>query len=346
MVVGNIGSEPGTSTVLLRTDAGMDAWVQGRRRVRRRADRRPVGRASGWRCATSTARRRTCKRPYDPEGPLWISYTEHQDDYEGTERAAARLAPVPVAPLHGGLLTWRRSASRCCSSSAGRRCVVIGALPVREGKVEALLAGGATDVLVVATAPADAARRARGLSRASPSRVAAGRTARPGRGVPGDRARPRSGRARRGSRERARRERPARWSMWLTISPTATGRCRRSCAAASSLIAIGTGGASPALATEAPRAAREPTTDPSGPRSLRVLARGARGDAPVAPGLRGARRAVGALRSTSTRRRRSSASRRRRGAARRGSRRGCWRTRTRRDRPRRARRARARATPT
>ena len=36
---------------------------------------------------------------------------------------------------------------------AGRRCVVIGALPVREHKVEALLAGGATDVLVVALEP-------------------------------------------------------------------------------------------------------------------------------------------------------------------------------------------------
>ncbi len=38
---------------------------------------------------------------------------------------------------------------------ADRRCVVIGELPVREGKVEALLAGGATDVLVVATSPPD-----------------------------------------------------------------------------------------------------------------------------------------------------------------------------------------------
>jgi len=37
---------------------------------------------------------------------------------------------------------------------AGRRCVVIGALPVAEGKVEALLAGDATDVLVVAEGPA------------------------------------------------------------------------------------------------------------------------------------------------------------------------------------------------
>lgn len=36
---------------------------------------------------------------------------------------------------------------------AGRRCVVIGELPIREGKVEALLAGGATDLLVIATEP-------------------------------------------------------------------------------------------------------------------------------------------------------------------------------------------------
>jgi siroheme synthase-like protein len=36
---------------------------------------------------------------------------------------------------------------------AGHRCVVIGTLPVREGKVDALLAGGATEVVVIATAP-------------------------------------------------------------------------------------------------------------------------------------------------------------------------------------------------
>lgn len=35
-----------------------------------------------------------------------------------------------------------------------RVCVVVGSLPVREGKVEGLLAGGATDVLVVAAEPA------------------------------------------------------------------------------------------------------------------------------------------------------------------------------------------------
>jgi precorrin-2 dehydrogenase/sirohydrochlorin ferrochelatase len=37
----------------------------------------------------------------------------------------------------------------------GRRCVVVGSLPVREGKVEGLLGGGATDVLIVALEPAD-----------------------------------------------------------------------------------------------------------------------------------------------------------------------------------------------
>jgi precorrin-2 dehydrogenase/sirohydrochlorin ferrochelatase len=36
---------------------------------------------------------------------------------------------------------------------AGRRCVVIGSLAVQEGKVEGLLAAGATDVLVVASSP-------------------------------------------------------------------------------------------------------------------------------------------------------------------------------------------------
>ncbi len=38
---------------------------------------------------------------------------------------------------------------------AGRRCAVIGELPIREVKVEGLLAGGATDVVVIAPEPTD-----------------------------------------------------------------------------------------------------------------------------------------------------------------------------------------------
>ena len=41
---------------------------------------------------------------------------------------------------------------------AGRRCVVIGALPVAEGKVEALLAGGATDASMRAQTPGDSSK--------------------------------------------------------------------------------------------------------------------------------------------------------------------------------------------
>src|SRR4029079_5215475 len=62
---------------------------------------------------------------------------------------------LPVAPLHGGVLTMSPFGFPVLLELAGRRCVVIGALPIREGKVEALLAGGATDVLVVSTEPSD-----------------------------------------------------------------------------------------------------------------------------------------------------------------------------------------------
>ena len=83
----------------------MDAWVRAAGAFEDAPDRGPVGRRSAWRFGTSTAPRRTSSATYDPEGPLWISYTEHLDDYEGTEREAGRAAALPVAPLHGGVLT-------------------------------------------------------------------------------------------------------------------------------------------------------------------------------------------------------------------------------------------------
>ncbi len=47
---------------------------------------------------------------------------------------------------------------------SGRRVVVIGALPVAEGKVEGLLAGGATDVVVVAAGPPAPLRALEGVA--------------------------------------------------------------------------------------------------------------------------------------------------------------------------------------
>jgi len=97
LVVGNIGSEPGTSTVLIRTDAGMDAWV----RAAGAFEDAPIEDLSAvQRLALKNLDRakKNLQRPYEPDGPLWISYTEHLDDYEGTERAAA--PPPPYRSHH------------------------------------------------------------------------------------------------------------------------------------------------------------------------------------------------------------------------------------------------------
>src|SRR4029078_4641941 len=92
--VGNVGSEPGASTVLIRTQAGSDAW----------------GKASGggtftpkvlydlsgvWRLRDMNKKRadKSLQREFDPEGPLWIPYTEHLEEYEDTDRG-----PEPVPP--------------------------------------------------------------------------------------------------------------------------------------------------------------------------------------------------------------------------------------------------------
>jgi len=97
MVIGNIGSEPGTSTVLIRTDAGMDAWV----RAAGAFEDAPIDDLSAVeRLALRNLDRakKNLQRPYDPEGPLWMSYTEHLDEYEGTERAAG--PPPPYRSHH------------------------------------------------------------------------------------------------------------------------------------------------------------------------------------------------------------------------------------------------------
>ena len=92
MVVGNIGSEPGASTVLIRTDAGMDAWVKAAGAF----DETPiVDLAAVDRLARKNLdlAKVNLQRDYDSEGPLWIGYEEHRDEYEGTDRT-----PKPPPP--------------------------------------------------------------------------------------------------------------------------------------------------------------------------------------------------------------------------------------------------------
>ena len=92
MVIGNIGSEPGTSTVLIRTEAGMDAWVKGAGAF----EDAPIEDLSAvQRLALRNLDRakKNLKRSYDPQGPLWISYTEHQEIHQGTDREPVGSPP-------------------------------------------------------------------------------------------------------------------------------------------------------------------------------------------------------------------------------------------------------------
>ena len=97
LAVGNLASEPGRSTVLVRTQAGRDAWAAatGALDVRPLEELTPVVRT-----AARDRRRavRSLARPFDPEGPLWTSYTEHLDLYEDTARSVQ--APAEFRSHH------------------------------------------------------------------------------------------------------------------------------------------------------------------------------------------------------------------------------------------------------
>lgn len=85
VVVGNIGSEPGRSTVLVRTEAGRKAWAG----VESSLDSAALEDIEPIRKMEAGNRRRAIKamqREYDANGPLWISYSEHLENYLGTDR--------------------------------------------------------------------------------------------------------------------------------------------------------------------------------------------------------------------------------------------------------------------
>lgn len=97
LAVGSIGSEPGWTTVLTRTEAGRAALERGSPALQ-------IGPAPDLGRVAQTAARdgsravRALERDFDPEGELWIGYPEHIAAYAGTERAAA--APPPYRSQH------------------------------------------------------------------------------------------------------------------------------------------------------------------------------------------------------------------------------------------------------
>jgi coenzyme F420 hydrogenase subunit beta len=84
--VGSVGSADGYSSVLIRTEEGLEAWTHVREKLLTRSLDKPQALdkldALDKRVAFSSL-----KRAFDPDAPLFIDYEEHLSNYAGTERA-------------------------------------------------------------------------------------------------------------------------------------------------------------------------------------------------------------------------------------------------------------------
>jgi coenzyme F420 hydrogenase subunit beta len=86
IAIGNLASEPGRSTVLIRSEAGKKAMATASLAftLEPLVD---LGVVSQTAALNKKRAARASARGLDPDGPLWISYTEHLAAYTGTERA-------------------------------------------------------------------------------------------------------------------------------------------------------------------------------------------------------------------------------------------------------------------
>src|SRR5215216_4066557 len=84
--VGSVGSEDGYSSVLIRTEEGLEAFAHVREKLLTRSLDKPQALdkldALDKRVAFSSL-----KRAFDPDAPLFIDYEEHLSNYAGTDRA-------------------------------------------------------------------------------------------------------------------------------------------------------------------------------------------------------------------------------------------------------------------
>ena len=84
--VGSVGSADGYSSVLVRSEEGLDAWGQ----VREKLELRDLDKPQALDKLDGLDKRvafKTLKRAFDPEAPLFIDYEEHLNNYTGTDRA-------------------------------------------------------------------------------------------------------------------------------------------------------------------------------------------------------------------------------------------------------------------
>jgi coenzyme F420 hydrogenase subunit beta len=91
--VGSVGSTDGYSSVLIRTEEGLEAWSHVREKLLTRSLDKPQALdkldALDKRVAFSSL-----KRDFDPDAPLFIDYEEHLSNYAGTNRAPVEREAV------------------------------------------------------------------------------------------------------------------------------------------------------------------------------------------------------------------------------------------------------------
>jgi coenzyme F420 hydrogenase subunit beta len=84
--VGSVGSADGLSSVLIRTEEGLEAFSH----VREQLEMRPLDKPDSLHKLDALDKRvafNSLKRAFDPDAPLFIDYEEHLSKYVGTDRA-------------------------------------------------------------------------------------------------------------------------------------------------------------------------------------------------------------------------------------------------------------------
>jgi coenzyme F420 hydrogenase subunit beta len=84
--VGSVGSDDGWSSVLVRSQAGKAAIARTQDRLELRDLERPQA-LEKLDALDKKIAFEHLQRPFDPDAPLFIDYTEHLDAYDGTDRA-------------------------------------------------------------------------------------------------------------------------------------------------------------------------------------------------------------------------------------------------------------------
>jgi coenzyme F420 hydrogenase subunit beta len=84
--VGSVGSADGYSSVIIRSEYGLDAFEHVRKRLEVRALDNPVP-LEKLNALDKKIAFKSLERPFDPDAPLFIDYEEHLQNYAGTDRA-------------------------------------------------------------------------------------------------------------------------------------------------------------------------------------------------------------------------------------------------------------------